>query len=161
MQTNQTTADATMSLLEAAIRIAVEAHAGQKDKNGQPYILHPLRVMARVQADEERIVAILHDVLEDTPWTRAQLEARGFPALILDALDCVTKRDGENYRDFVARSASNPIALRVKLADLEDNMDLRRLPKITPKDQERLSRYLAAYQWLFGQLREDRAAPKT
>jgi len=85
----------TAALLETAIRIAVEAHAGQKDRNGQPYILHPLRVMAQVLTPDEKIVAILHDVIEDTPWTLDQLKARGFPARILQALDCVTKREGE------------------------------------------------------------------
>lgn len=95
------------SLLETAIQIAVQAHAGQEEKNGQPYILHPLRVMARVNTDAEKIVAVLHDVIEDTPVTRAQLEARGFPNHILDALDCVTKREGEDYMGFVARSGSN------------------------------------------------------
>jgi (p)ppGpp synthase/HD superfamily hydrolase len=144
--------DGTTSLLEVAIQIAVQAHAGQKEKNGQPYILHPLRVMGRVQSEAEKIVALLHDVIEDTAWTPAQLKERGFPPHILRALDCVTKRDGEDYLDFVARSASNPIALRVKLADLEDNMDIRRLPKIMPRDQKRLSRYMAAHQWLLRRL---------
>ena len=142
----------TAALLETAVRIAVEAHTGQKDRNGQPYILHRLRVMARVLTQDEKIVAILHDVIEDTPWTPDQLKDRGFPPHILQALDCVTKREGEAYEDFVTRSASNPIALRVKLADLEDNMDVRRLSQITPQDAERLSRYLAAYQRLIAKL---------
>jgi (p)ppGpp synthase/HD superfamily hydrolase len=138
----------SFSLIDKAIQIAAEAHATQKQKNGQPYILHPLRVMARVQTEDEQIVAILHDVLEDTPWTAEQLKQRGFPPHILHALDCVTKRQGEHYEDFVTRSASDPIALCVKLADLEDNMDVRRLPEVTPNDQERLNKYLAAYRRL-------------
>jgi (p)ppGpp synthase/HD superfamily hydrolase len=142
----------TAQLLETAIRIAVEAHAGQKEKNGQPYILHPLRVMARVATDEEKIVSVLHDVVEDTPVTVEQLKARGFPPHILEAVDCVTKREHETYDEFIARSASNPISLRVKIADLEDNMDLRRLAHVTPKDQQRLSRYLAAHQRLTAKL---------
>ena len=142
----------TISLLETAIQIAVQAHAGQTQKNGQPYILHPLRVMARVRTEEEQIVAILHDVVEDTAWTPEQLKSCGFPPHILHALDCVTKRHGERYEDFVTRSASDPIALRVKLADLEDNMDVRRLPQITAKEQERLTKYLAAYKRLSAQL---------
>jgi (p)ppGpp synthase/HD superfamily hydrolase len=135
-------------LLDRAIQIAVKAHAGQKDKNGQPYILHPIRVMERVRLPKDKIVAILHDVVEDTPWTPDQLRAEGFSQEILDALDCVTKREGEEYSAFVARSASNPIALRVKLADLEDNMDVRRLPDVKPKDWERLDKYLTAYKSL-------------
>ena len=139
-----------MSLLENAIAIAVEAHQGQKDKAGHPYILHPLRVMFRVESEDERTVAILHDVVEDhgDVWSVDKLRQSGFPQRILDALDCVTKRKGETYEQFVERSASNPIALRVKLADLEDNMDIRRLNEVTEKDRERLNRYLTAYRRL-------------
>ena len=139
-----------MSLLENAIAIAVEAHQGQKDKAGHPYILHPLRVMFRVESEDERTVAILHDVVEDhgDVWSVDKLRQSGFPQRILDALDCVTKRKGETYEQFVERSASNPIALRVKLADLEDNMDIRRLNAVTEKDRERLNRYLTAYRRL-------------
>jgi (p)ppGpp synthase/HD superfamily hydrolase len=139
-------------LLETAIQIAVQAHAGQKTRNGEPYILHPLRVMARVRTAEEKMVAVLHDVIEDTSWTPEQLKQRGFPPNILHALDCVTKRQGEPYEEFVGRSASDPIALQVKLADLEDNMDVRRLPEITAKDHERLEKYLAAHQRLSAKL---------
>jgi (p)ppGpp synthase/HD superfamily hydrolase len=136
------------SLLDTAIQIAAEAHAGQKQKNGQPYILHPLRVMARVHGEDEKIVAVLHDVIEDTPWTAEQLQHHGFPPHILKALDCVTKRDGEAYHDFITRSAADPIATAVKIAGLEDNMDVRRLPEITTKDHERLDKYLTAYKRL-------------
>ena len=137
-----------MSLLEEALRIATQAHAGQVDRYGQPYILHPLRVMARVETVDEKIVAILHDVVEDTDWTFPQLREAGFPTHIIEALDCVTKREGEEYSAFVERSASNPLALRVKLADLEDNMDLRRLDEISERDRQRLNRYLSAYRRL-------------
>src|SRR5262245_11286335 len=116
-----------MSLLEKAISIAVEAHRGQKDKVALPYILHPLCVMNRVDSEAEKIVAVLHDVVEDTKWTFEDLKREGFPDDILKALDCVTKRDGESYEDFITRSESDPIARRVKIADLEDNMDFRRL----------------------------------
>lgn len=137
-----------MSLLETAIQIAVQAHTGQKERNGQPYILHPLRVMRRVHTEAEKIVAVLHDVIEDTKWTRPMLARRGFPKYLLDALACVTIRKGESYRAFIRRSASNPIARRVKLADLEDNMDIRRLPQINASDRKRLNTYLWAYRWL-------------
>ena len=138
-------------LLEEAISIAVEAHRGHKDKFGKPYILHPLRVMQRVETQEEKIVAVLHDVIEDTDWTPAMLTERGFPKRLLDALERLTKRKGESYPAFVRRSASNPIARRVKLADLEDNLDLRRLPRITERDRKRLNKYLRAYRWLSAQ----------
>ena len=137
-----------MPILEAAVKIAVEAHKGQKDKYGAPYSLHPLRVMVRVNSEEEKIVAILHDVVEDTDWTFDDLRKEGFSAEIIDALDCVTKREGEAYEDFVNRSATNSLARRVKLADLEDNMDIRRLETVTPKDMERLNKYLRAWRYL-------------
>ena len=137
-----------MATLENAIALAVEAHRGQKDKNGGPYILHPLRVMFRVETEVERIVAVLHDVVEDTGRTFDDLRALGFSEEVLQALDCVTKREGENYEDFVERSASNPIAHRVKLADLEDNMDVRRLLSVEDKDRDRLARYLKAWHRL-------------
>jgi (p)ppGpp synthase/HD superfamily hydrolase len=135
-------------LLQKAVGIAVEAHQGQKDRYGLPYILHPLRVMARVDAAREKTVAVLHDVVEDTNWTLEDLRREGFPDPLLHALDCVTKREGEPYEKFVERSASDPLARRVKLADLEDNMDLRRFPEITEKDMSRIAKYLKAWRRL-------------
>ena len=137
-------------LLEKAIAIAVEAHCGQKDRNGAPYILHPLRVMARVDTDAEKTVAILHDVVEDTDWTFERLAKEGFPNEIIEPLKCVTKKEGEEYEDFVKRSASDDLARRVKLADLEDNMDARRLSKISEKDIGRFQKYLRAWRFLKG-----------
>jgi (p)ppGpp synthase/HD superfamily hydrolase len=137
-----------LDLLEQAIGIAVEAHRGQRDRCGAPYILHPLRVMFRVATTRERIVAILHDVVEDTAWTFQDLTARGFPAAIVEALDCVTKRDGEDYDHFVQRSGSNSLARQVKIADLEDNMDLRRAQELNDKERERLQKYVRAWRAL-------------
>ena len=139
-----------MSLLEKAISIAVEAHRGQKDKFDRPYILHPLSVMGRVDTEPEKIVAVLHDVVEDTKVTFEDLKREGFPDDLLNALDCVTKREGEAYEDFVKRSDSNPIARRVKIADLEDNMDVRRIRLVTEKDVERINKYLKAWRKLKG-----------
>jgi len=139
-----------VSLLEKAIAIAVEAHRGQTDKMGAPYILHPLSVMWRVDGETEKIVAVLHDVVEDTPWTFEDLKREGFPDEVLQALECVTKREGESYDDFVKRSASNAVARRVKLADLEDNMDVRRLKVGTQKDFERIAKYVSAWRYLKG-----------
>jgi (p)ppGpp synthase/HD superfamily hydrolase len=119
-----------MSSLERAIAIAAEAHAGQPDKGGASYVLHPLRMMLRLTSNDERIVAVLHDVCEDCPgWTFDRLRAEGFSEKILMALDTVTKRDGEAYEDFVRRAANNPIGRAVKLADLQDNCDLSRISK--------------------------------
>jgi (p)ppGpp synthase/HD superfamily hydrolase len=131
--------------LEDAIRLAVAAHEGQRDKVGQPYILHPLRVMFRLTTEAERIVGVLHDVLEDTPYSPDDLRKMGYSEEILQALDGVTKREGESYEDFVLRSKANPIARKVKLADLEDNMDPGRMAGVTEQDMQRLIRYRKAW----------------
>ncbi|HEV3051146.1 MAG TPA: HD domain-containing protein [Longimicrobium sp.] len=137
-----------MADLETAIGIAVEAHRGQKDRAGAPYILHPLRMMFRVQTDAERMAAVLHDVVEDTDWTLDALRERGFPDEVVDAVDHLTRREGESYDEFVTRAAAHPVARRVKLADLEDNMDVRRTGTLSDKDVERLGRYLRAWRRL-------------
>jgi (p)ppGpp synthase/HD superfamily hydrolase len=134
-----------MPTLEDAIALAVEAHRGQRDKAGQTYILHPLRVMMRLETEAERMAAILHDVVEDTPYTLERLRELGYPAEVLTALECLTKREGENYEAFIERVRPHPLARRVKLADLEDNMDVRRLTAVGPKEAERLARYRAAW----------------
>ena len=131
--------------LEDAIALAVEAHRGQRDKAGQTYILHPLRVMMRLETGVARMAAVLHDVVEDSPYTQARLRELGYPEEVLSALDCLTKREGETYEAFIERIRPHPLARQVKLADLEDNMDVRRLPTITAKDAERLARYRAAW----------------
>jgi (p)ppGpp synthase/HD superfamily hydrolase len=134
--------------LEEAIRIALEAHRGQKDRAGAPYVLHPLRVMLRVRTDAERMAAVLHDVVEDTAWTLDDLRARGFPDEVLEAVDRLTRRPGEAYDALVERAAAHPVARRVKLADLEDNLDLRRLEAVSPGDLDRVGRYLRAWRRL-------------
>ncbi|HEX8703169.1 MAG TPA: GTP pyrophosphokinase [Myxococcaceae bacterium] len=134
-----------MPTLEDAIALAVEAHRGQRDKAGQTYILHPLRVMMRLETEAERMAAILHDVVEDTPYTLERLRELGYPQEVLQALECLTKREGENYEAFIERVRPHPLARRVKLADLEDNMDVRRLTAVGPREAERLARYRAAW----------------
>jgi (p)ppGpp synthase/HD superfamily hydrolase len=137
-----------MADLETAIGIAVDAHRGQKDRAGAPYILHPLRLMFRVQTEAERMAAVLHDVVEDTEWTLDALREHGFPDEVVRAVDHLTRREGESYEEFVTRSAAHPVARRVKLADLEDNMDVRRTGTLTEDDIERLGRYLRAWRRL-------------
>lgn len=134
--------------LEDAIALAVEAHRGQRDKAGQTYVLHPLRVMMRLETETERMVAVLHDVVEDSPWTLERLREAGYPEEVLGALDCLTKREGETYEAFIERVLPHPLARRVKRADLEDNMDVRRLPSISEKEASRLARYRAAWERL-------------
>ena len=136
--------------LEDSILLAVRAHEGQKDKAGQPYILHPLRMMVRLHGEAERIAAVLHDVVEDTSYTLDDLRGLGYSGDVLHALDCLTRREAETYDDFLCRVIGNPIALRVKVADLEDNMDERRLADITERDCERLGRYRKAWAKLTG-----------
>jgi (p)ppGpp synthase/HD superfamily hydrolase len=134
--------------LERAIAIAAEAHAGQKDKAGNPYILHPLRVMLAVKAPEERIVAVLHDLVEDTPCTLDALRAEGFSRDIVDAVDALTRRHGEEYFEFVRRAVAHPIARPVKIADLRDNLDMTRIAAPTSRDSERFERYREALRML-------------
>lgn len=141
-----------MSTLERAIEIATEAHKGQYDKAGNDYIGHPLRVMDMGRTEEEKIVGVLHDVVEDTEWTFAQLAAEGFSQEVIDALQCVTKlSENENYDDFIERVKKNPLATAVKVNDLSDNMDIRRLPYLSDKDVKRLKKYLKAYKKLIGE----------
>ena len=130
-----------MATLARAIVLAAEAHQHQQDKAGAPYILHPLRMMLRMHTADEMMAAVLHDVLEDTPKTLGDLRNEGFSEDVLAAVNAVTHQEGETYDDYLARAAANPIARKVKRADLEDNMDLKRLHTLTPKDVGCLQRY--------------------
>lgn len=130
--------------LENAIALALEAHRGQVDKGGKPYILHPLRIMMAGKTDAERIAGVLHDVLEDSPITKAAL-ADQFGMEIADAVEALSRRDDEDYPTFIARCRANPLARAVKLNDLADNMDMSRLPEpLTERDEARLEKYRAA-----------------
>ena len=140
-----------MKPLEMAIRIAVEAHAGQVDRAGAAYVLHPLRLMLRMDTEEEMMAAVLHDVVEDGPgWTLARLAEAGMPATVVEAVEHLTRRPAEasDYEGFIRRAAAHPIARRVKLADLEDNMDLRRIATPTTRDFERFAKYKRAHALL-------------
>jgi (p)ppGpp synthase/HD superfamily hydrolase len=137
-----------MANLARAVAIAAEAHRDQVDKHGAPYILHPLRVMMKMTSEEAMMAAILHDVVEDSPWTLGQLREEGFSETVLEAVDCLTKREGEAYEVFIERVMEHPLARLVKLADLEDNMDPRRIRDITDRDWERLRKYHRAWSAL-------------
>ena len=138
----------TSTLLEKALQIATDAHLYQVDKAGVPYIFHPIRVSNRCSTDDERIVALLHDTIEDTEVTAEYLLMEGFPRNIVDAILSVTRNEDENYEDFIKRSRLNPIGRQVKLHDLEDNMDITRLNELTDKDLYRLNKYIKAYKYL-------------
>ncbi|MBR6990952.1 MAG: hypothetical protein IKH97_01900 [Bacteroidales bacterium] len=131
-----------------ALLIAKRAHAGQKDKAGQDYITHPIRVAERCDDPRAKIVALLHDTIEDSDVTADYLRKEGFREEIVEAVLAVTRREGEDYDDYVRRAAQNELIRMVKRADLEDNMDIRRLPELTDRDVERLRKYLRAWQYL-------------
>ena len=137
-----------MSTLARAIAVAAQAHIDQQDKSGAPYILHPLRMMLRMDTEPEMMVAVLHDVVEDTDWSIDKLRSEGFPEVVLTAVESVTHRAGESYDAFVARAAANPIARKVKLADLEDNMDVKRIDDLADRDLERIRKYHRAWRIL-------------
>jgi GTP diphosphokinase / guanosine-3',5'-bis(diphosphate) 3'-diphosphatase len=130
-----------MSTLERAIEIAAREHAGQLDKAGQPYILHPLRLILAVETIYEQMVAALHDVVEDTTVTLEQLATEGFSDEVIEAVRALTKTEGENRLVAAKRAAENSIARNVKLADVIDNMNLSRIPAPTKKDFARLEEY--------------------
>ena len=132
----------SMATLELALQIAAKAHAGQKQRNGEPYILHPLRVMTRVPSLTEKMAAVLHDVVEDSPWTIQMLRMEGFSEEVLELVDLLTHYEKDSYDDYVEKLKNNPRARRIKIADLEDNMNIRRLERqLTEKDLNRLNKY--------------------
>ncbi len=136
-----------MSTLARAAEIAQEVHLHQVDKGGAPYIGHPLRVASACKSDAAKIVALLHDVVEDgasAGWSFERLRAEGFSEAIIAALESVTKRPGEDYAAFVLRAKANAIGREVKLADIADNMDVRRIPDPSAKDLARIEKYRQA-----------------
>ncbi len=141
-----------MTTLEKAIQISAKAHENQVDKAGQPYILHPIRVMLRVQSEAERIAAVLHDVVEDTEITMDDLAQAGFSIEVLEAVDALTKRKGETRLEAAARAASNSIARIVKLADNTENMDISRIENPTEKDFARIDEYKAVRKLLVSKI---------
>lgn len=130
-----------MATIERAVEIAARAHAGQRDKAGAVYLLHPLRLMLRMEDEAAMMAAVLHDVVEDTAWTLDDLAAEGFPPEVLAAVDRLTKRPGQPEEDYLDRLIPDPLAVVVKLADLEDNMNLFRIAEPTEKDLRRLAKY--------------------
>lgn len=131
--------------LTDAIILAAHAHRGQTDKGGAAYILHPLRIMAQMNSNEERIVALLHDVVEDSQDIDLGDISFAFGDRIAEAVDALTKRKGESYDAYLERVKADELATKVKLADLKDNCDLSRLGRApTDDDRKRLDKYLRA-----------------
>ena len=137
-----------MSTIERAIVLAARKHAGQTDKGNQPYIFHPLRLMLKMKTPEQQFVAVLHDILEDTDTTVVDLISLGFSSEVIEAIQALTKKEGESRIEAAYRAVRNPIARAVKLADVADNMDLSRIPHPSTKDLLRLEEYKHVQQIL-------------
>ena len=133
----------TRKLLDKAIQIAASAHAGQFDKGGMPYLMHPMRVMSFLKGNDEELqcIAILHDVLEDSSVTAEDLLAAGMTHRIVSGVQCLTKIKGESYENYKLRVFASVDAMQVKLADLRHNSDIRRLKGVTQKDVDRIAKY--------------------
>ena len=135
-----------------AIRIALQAHGGQVDKAGEPYILHPLSVFSKCETEKGKIVAILHDVVEDSPITLADIQKEIPDQEIIDAVDLLTKKEADKkrqgYKCYLCRIKSNEIAREVKIADLKHNMDLSRLKVVTERDIKRQKKYQKSLDFL-------------
>lgn len=132
------------AMLEEAIEIATRAHGGQVDKSGMPYILHPLHVMNQVETLPQKIVAVLHDVIEDTHIELSILALHGFNNEIIEAVEAITKKSGESYDEYIKRVKNNELAKRVKIEDIKHNMDLTRIPNPTSRDLKRFKKYKKA-----------------
>lgn len=137
-----------MNLIEKSLQIALAAYSGKKDKAGETYILHPLRVMEKMESTEQKAVAILHDVIEDSDYTAEALLAAGIPNQVVAAVVSLTRNEGESYAAFIDRVALNELATAVKLADLADNMNILRLEEIRENDLRRLEKYHKAFRVL-------------
>ena len=135
-------------MLELALPIATEAHRGQFDKAGIDYIEHPIYVASQVDTEEEKAVALLHDVIEDSPVSAEELLQAGLPETVVTAVQVLTKKKEQDYQTYLETVKKNPLARVVKLADLKHNSDLSRLSSITEKDRERLKKYKKAIDFL-------------
>jgi (p)ppGpp synthase/HD superfamily hydrolase len=131
-----------------AIQIAIHSHGGQLDKQGHPYVLHPLWVMSRMTTEDEMIAAVLHDAVEDTSTTIQDLRNEGFSDASIKAIELLTHDKNIPYPEYIQKLAPNKIARKVKLADLEHNLDVRRLKEITPEDVSRIEKYKQAFSLL-------------
>jgi len=137
-----------MNIIEKSLEIALKAYSGMKDKAGKTYILHPLRLMEKMDSEEEMAVALLHDVIEDSNYSAQDLLDEGIPSSIVDAVQSLTKINGEDYEAFIERAMQNKLALKVKKADIEDNINVLRLSSVSDKDLERIVKYHSAWHKL-------------
>ena len=136
------------TLTKKAMKLCFRAHKDQEDKSGLPYVFHPFHLAEQMTDEDTTVVALLHDVVEDSPYTFEDLEAMGYPDRIIDALRLLTHDDDEPYLDYVARIKHDPIAKAVKLADLRHNSDITRLETVDEKALHRVEKYKAAIKLL-------------
>ena len=139
---------AEQSMVDLALPIARQAHEGQLDKAGVDYIEHPIYVASQVDTEEEKAVALLHDVIEDSPVSAEELLQAGLPETVVTAVQVLTKKKEQDYQTYLETVKKNPLARLVKLSDLKHNSDLSRLSSITEKDRERLKKYKKAIDFL-------------
>ena len=137
-----------MNIIEKSLEIALKAYSGQKDKAGKTYILHPLRIMSKMESEYEISTALLHDVIEDSDYTAENLLAEGIPREVVEAVQLLSKIEGETYDQFIDRIVGNALASKIKLADIEDNINLLRLDSVGEKDLERVTKYHKAWKKL-------------
>ena len=142
-------------MLTEAIILAAQAHEGQLDKGGHPYIFHPLRLMLQLESEKDRIIAILHDVIEDTDWTLDKLREEGFSEEIVSVIDSLSRREEENYEEYIGRLMRDPTACRIKLLDLRDNRDLTRIRVESADVRERVKKYQRAQKRIQEALAKD------
>lgn len=142
-------------MLNTAIKIAKEAHKNQVDKGGNDYFNHLVSVMNKMDTDFEKTCAILHDILEDTYITKDILLEEGISIDVIDIVEILTRKHNEDYFKYIERILSNKIASKIKLADLEDNMNLSRIKEPTVKDYKRLEKYKRAKEMIIGKIDVD------
>lgn len=135
-------------MLEKALALTLQAHTGQTDRAGHPYILHPLRLMSKCRTTDEMVICLLHDVVEDSNITINHLRENGFPKHIVSAVEALTRRKMENWDDYIDRVLKNPLSVKIKQLDLQDNMNLLRLDELSEKDLNRMQRYHRAWKKL-------------
>ncbi len=142
-------------MLTEAIILAAQAHEGQLDKGGHPYIFHPLRLMLQLESEKDQIIAILHDVIEDTDWTLDKLREKGFSEEIVSVIDCLSRREEEDYEEYIDRLMLDSTACRIKLLDLRDNLDLTRIRGDSADARERVKKYQRAQKRIQEALAKD------
>lgn len=135
-------------MTKKALRLCFDAHRDQMDKSGSPYVFHPFHLAEQMDTEETTVVALLHDVVEDSDYTLEDLKEMGYPASIIDALTLMTHDPSVPYMEYVKAISTNPIASKVKMADLQHNSDLTRLDKIDAKALARVEKYAAAIKLL-------------